>query len=194
LHSSRRHELPVGWVGFVEILILAPLAAFLVLGVIPAAFGIEWERASGYGIVHTAGDSYLTSFAVAGTAGWLAIAAWVIFSLISERRRAAMLVARVVRPARPLVRCRRSRDRPGGMPCLSSSARHARESRIPATRGGTDMTLLWFVIWLVANVIGDDEPLTFDPVNWWAGTLILVAALDLARQHAPDLGKQHGDG
>jgi hypothetical protein len=56
------------------------------------------------------------------------------------------------------------------------------------------MTLLWFVIWLVANVIGDDEPLTFDPVNWWAGTLILVAALDLARQHAPALGKQHGDG
>jgi hypothetical protein len=93
LHSSRRHDLPAGWVGFVEILILAPLAAFLVLGVIPAAFGIEWECASGYGIVHTAGDSYLTSFAVAGTAGWLAVAAWVIFSLISERRRAAMLVA-----------------------------------------------------------------------------------------------------
>jgi hypothetical protein len=47
------------------------------------------------------------------------------------------------------------------------------------------MTLLWFFIWLVANLIGDDEPLTFDPVNWWAGTLLLVIALDLARQHVP---------
>jgi hypothetical protein len=48
------------------------------------------------------------------------------------------------------------------------------------------MTLLWFLIWLIANVIGDHEPLVFDPVNWWAGTLILAAALDLARQHAPE--------
>jgi hypothetical protein len=50
------------------------------------------------------------------------------------------------------------------------------------------MTLLWFVIWLIANVAGDSEPLRFDPVNWWTGTLILAIALDLARQHAPDLG------
>jgi hypothetical protein len=47
------------------------------------------------------------------------------------------------------------------------------------------MTLLWFVVWLVANVWGDHEPLQFDPVNWWAGTLILAAALDLGRQHVP---------
>ena len=47
------------------------------------------------------------------------------------------------------------------------------------------MTLLWFVIWFISDRIGDREPLLFDPVNWWAGTLILVAALDLARQHAP---------
>jgi hypothetical protein len=43
------------------------------------------------------------------------------------------------------------------------------------------VTLLWFAIWLVSNVIGDNESLHFDPVNWWAGTLILVVALDLAR-------------
>ena len=48
------------------------------------------------------------------------------------------------------------------------------------------MTLIWFVVWLVANNIGDHEPLAFDPVNWWTGSLILVAALDLGRQHAPD--------
>ncbi len=48
------------------------------------------------------------------------------------------------------------------------------------------MTFLWFVIWLVANTIGDGESLTFDPVNVWAGTLLLAMALDLARQHAPE--------
>ena len=46
------------------------------------------------------------------------------------------------------------------------------------------MTLLWFLIWLVANIVGDNEPLLFAPVNWWAGTLILAIALDLGRQHA----------
>ncbi len=49
------------------------------------------------------------------------------------------------------------------------------------------MTLLWFVIWLIADLIGDEEPLLFDPVNAWAGTLILAVALDLGRQHAPEV-------
>jgi hypothetical protein len=51
------------------------------------------------------------------------------------------------------------------------------------------VTLLWFVIWLICNLIGAEEPLLFDPVNWWTGTLILVIALDLARQHAPEVGR-----
>ncbi len=51
------------------------------------------------------------------------------------------------------------------------------------------MTLLWFVVWVVANAIGDREPLLFDPVNWWAGALILAVALDLGRQHAPGGGR-----
>ena len=46
------------------------------------------------------------------------------------------------------------------------------------------MTLVWLVIWFVCDRIGDRERLLFDPVNWWAGTLLLAAALDLARQHA----------
>jgi hypothetical protein len=45
------------------------------------------------------------------------------------------------------------------------------------------MTLLWFFVWLVANLWGDNEPLVFDPVNWWAGLLLLALALDLSRQH-----------
>ena len=51
------------------------------------------------------------------------------------------------------------------------------------------LTLLWFVIWLISNIVGDTESLTFDPVNWWAGLLILAIALDLSRQHAPQLGR-----
>lgn len=46
------------------------------------------------------------------------------------------------------------------------------------------MTFVWFVIWLIADNIGDSEPLTADPVNWWLGTLILAVALDLGGQHA----------
>jgi hypothetical protein len=51
------------------------------------------------------------------------------------------------------------------------------------------LMLLWFIIWLISNVLGDNESLTFDPVNWWTGTLILAIALDLSRQHAPQLGR-----
>ena len=47
------------------------------------------------------------------------------------------------------------------------------------------MTILWFLIWFVSDLVGDREVITFDPVNWWAGTLLLAIALDLGRQHAP---------
>ena len=45
------------------------------------------------------------------------------------------------------------------------------------------MTLLWFVIWVFSNWFGDDAPLRFNPVNWWAGTFLFALALDLSRQH-----------
>lgn len=45
------------------------------------------------------------------------------------------------------------------------------------------MTIIWFGVWLVSTLIGDDEALTFDPVNVWAGALLLCVALDLGRQH-----------
>ena len=51
------------------------------------------------------------------------------------------------------------------------------------------MTLLWFGIWLICTLIGDDEVLTFAPVNWWAGALLLAIGLDLSRQHAPQLSR-----
>jgi hypothetical protein len=43
------------------------------------------------------------------------------------------------------------------------------------------MTLLWFVIWLIADLVGDREPLILDPVNFWAGALIFALALDVGR-------------
>ena len=43
------------------------------------------------------------------------------------------------------------------------------------------MTLLWFVVWLIADRIGDSEALTFDPVNAWAATLVLALGLDVNR-------------
>lgn len=46
------------------------------------------------------------------------------------------------------------------------------------------MTLVWFFIWLIFNTIGDKEPLTFDPVNWWAGLLLFAIAIDLGGGHA----------
>jgi hypothetical protein len=42
------------------------------------------------------------------------------------------------------------------------------------------VTVLWFLIWLVANNVGRHEPLTFNPVNAWMATLILAIALDLS--------------
>ena len=41
------------------------------------------------------------------------------------------------------------------------------------------MTLVWFVVWLIANNVGGNEPLAADPVNAWAATLVLAVALDL---------------
>jgi hypothetical protein len=53
------------------------------------------------------------------------------------------------------------------------------------------MTLLWFVIWLIANNVGGREPLTLDPVNAWVATLILAIALDLGSSHARARSARH---
>jgi hypothetical protein len=46
------------------------------------------------------------------------------------------------------------------------------------------MTFVWFVVWLIANNVGSDEPLLLDPVNAWAATLVLAIALDVNRSAA----------
>lgn len=55
------------------------------------------------------------------------------------------------------------------------------------------MTVLWFVIWLIANNVGRNEPLTFDPMNAWAAILIIAVALDLNRPR-PELGRVGSQG
>jgi hypothetical protein len=46
------------------------------------------------------------------------------------------------------------------------------------------VTVVWFVIWLIADTVGGNEPLELAPVNAWMATLILAIALDLAGGHA----------
>ena len=46
------------------------------------------------------------------------------------------------------------------------------------------MTLIWFALWFIFNLIGDKEPLLFNPVNFWAGALLLALAVDLGSLHA----------
>ncbi|SDK53891.1 hypothetical protein SAMN05428985_104416 [Nocardioides sp. YR527] len=52
------------------------------------------------------------------------------------------------------------------------------------------MTFIWFIIWLIANNVGANEPLQADPVNVWTGTLILAVALDLAGAHAATVSRR----
>ena len=46
------------------------------------------------------------------------------------------------------------------------------------------MTIVWFIVWLIANNVGGNEALVLDPVNAWTATLILAVGLDLAAAHA----------
>jgi hypothetical protein len=47
-----------------------------------------------------------------------------------------------------------------------------------------EVTLIWFIVWLASDIFGRPAPLRFDPVNWWAGTLLVAVALDLSGHHA----------
>ena len=49
------------------------------------------------------------------------------------------------------------------------------------------MTLVWFLIWFIADNVGAHEALIINPVNGWAATLILAVALDLGSRHASRL-------
>lgn len=54
------------------------------------------------------------------------------------------------------------------------------------------MTVIWFIVWLIANNVGGNEPLLFDPVNAWTATLVLAIALDLGAGHARPAARRGG--
>ena len=41
------------------------------------------------------------------------------------------------------------------------------------------MTFVWLIVWLIWDLVGDEEPLLLDPVNFWTGALIFAVAVDL---------------
>ena len=84
--SHRSRSVPPGLLCALEILVLGPLAALLVLWVIPSAFEIHWACVGGSGVLRQAGDSYAAGFGVAGTFGWLAVFVASIFASIAEVR------------------------------------------------------------------------------------------------------------
>ena len=51
------------------------------------------------------------------------------------------------------------------------------------------MTLIWFIVWAICDNVDGREPLRFDPVNIWAGFLLLAVALDLSAAARPRFGK-----
>jgi len=80
-------------------------------------------------------------------------------------------------PLRFLARCLRVRADAGvWRPRETATETRPREDAV---------TLVWFFVWGIWSLVGDSEPIRFDPVNVWGTTLLLVVALDLARQHAP---------
>ncbi len=78
--------------GVIEILLLAPLAAILVLVAIPRMFDIESNCVGTYGVESGAGGSYFDGLSVAGTFGWLLVIVAVLFAHIAERPRLAALL------------------------------------------------------------------------------------------------------
>ena len=72
LHHQRHHlRFPsVGVVSALEALALGVLAFILVFVVIPDAFSVDWGCVGRGGLNRTAGDTYVSVFAVFGTVGW----------------------------------------------------------------------------------------------------------------------------
>jgi len=89
--AHHRHP-SYGSLGLLEIFVLGPIAAFLVLRFIPSSFGVDWECVGAYGRQRVAGDTYLAGMVVVGTFGWLFVALGVLFAQIAESGRLAVLL------------------------------------------------------------------------------------------------------
>ena len=51
------------------------------------------------------------------------------------------------------------------------------------------MSIAWFVVWLIADLMGHRAPLRLDPPNWWFASLILAIAFDLNRPQVTGRGR-----
>jgi Na+/H+-dicarboxylate symporter len=80
------------WLSVLEMVVLGPLAALLVLILIPSAFDVEWACIGHVGTVRTPGDEYIATFAVFGTVGWFAVLVSAVFAGIFEARRVAAIL------------------------------------------------------------------------------------------------------
>jgi hypothetical protein len=54
------------------------------------------------------------------------------------------------------------------------------------------VTVIWLIVWFIADRTGGHEPLLLDPVNIWTGTLIAAIALDLGSHHTPISSRWRG--
>jgi amino acid transporter len=85
--DRRSFRMTAGWLSVVEMLVLGPAAAILVLGAIPSAFEVEWACVGATGSVRTAGDTYVAAFATLGTMGWLGVLVALIYAEIAGWQR-----------------------------------------------------------------------------------------------------------
>lgn len=90
--QRRRPHLGAEWLSVLEMLILGPLAGYLVLGAIPDAFDVEWSCVSSGGMERSGGEDYIAAFAVFGTLGWFAVLTGSIFAGIADARRLAAIL------------------------------------------------------------------------------------------------------
>ena len=78
--------------GLLEIVVLGPLAAFLVVYLIPSLMGLDWNCVGAFGPQRLSGDTYIAGVMVLGTLGWLLVALGVLFAQIAESERLAVLL------------------------------------------------------------------------------------------------------
>jgi hypothetical protein len=90
-----RNRVPAGLVSTLEFLVLGPLAAVLVLVVIPRAFGVESACSGPLGFVSTDGDTYVGAMVALGTFGWIVTFLGVVYAGIAESRGVVLLLPAV---------------------------------------------------------------------------------------------------
>ncbi|MDW8339624.1 MAG: hypothetical protein RMM28_10855 [Thermoleophilia bacterium] len=91
--SHHRSWLSPERVLWAEVLVLAPVAALLVLLLIPSWFELGWGCiGTETGVLRTAGDLYIAAFGVVGTLGWLLVVMAALFANVTGASRAAALL------------------------------------------------------------------------------------------------------